>query len=109
MCAEKQDQKRLKTFWPFCKGVIDWKINIKGTAVLKEGALRLSSSLLQVDFLATRVTTVDKLCELQEKLCFFHNSLHPSPAYIAVSDLQSSHRNASVQSLLLAGSFLYNQ
>ena len=36
---------------------------------------------------------------------FFHISL----AYIAVSDLQSSQRNASVQSLLLAGNFLYNK
>ena len=39
---------------------------------------------------------------------FFHNSLQPL-AYIAVTDLQSSQRNASVQSLLLAGNFLYNQ
>ena len=40
---------------------------------------------------------------------FFHNSLQPSLAYIAVRDLQSSQRNASVESLLLAGNFLYNQ
>ena len=45
------------------------------------------------------------------KNCVFHNSLQPLPslAYIAVRDLQSSQRNASVQSLLLAGNFLYNQ
>ena len=36
----------------------------------------------------------------------FHNSLQPpSFAYIAVRDLQSSQRNASVQSLLLAVNF----
>ena len=47
---------------------------------------------------------------VQEKLCFFHNSLPPLPRrYIAVRDLQCSQRKASVQSLLLAGSFLYNQ
>ena len=40
---------------------------------------------------------------VQEILCFFHNSLQPLPR------LQSSQRNAIVQSLLLAGSFLYNQ
>ena len=33
----------------------------------------------------------------------------PSLAYMAVRDLQSSQRNASVQSLLLAGYSLYNQ
>ena len=30
-------------------------------------------------------------------------------AYIALRDLQSSQRNTSAQSLLLAGNFLYNQ
>jgi len=30
-------------------------------------------------------------------------------AYIAVRDLQSSHRNASIQSILLACNFLYKQ
>ena len=39
---------------------------------------------------------------------FFQNSLHASLAYIAVKDLQSSQRNSSVQSLLLAGNFLYH-
>ena len=44
------------------------------------------------------------------KIVFFHNSLQPLPiAFIAVRDLQSSQRNASVQSLLLAGNFLHNQ
>ena len=46
---------------------------------------------------------------VQEKLCFFTVHCNPSLAYIAVKDLQSSKRNASVQSLLLAGNFLYNQ
>ena len=43
------------------------------------------------------------------KIVFFHNSLQPLLAYIGVRDLQSSQRDASVQSLLLAGNFLYNQ
>ena len=43
---------------------------------------------------------------VQEKLCFFKIHCHPS---LSVRDLQSSQRNASVQSLLLAGIFLYNQ
>ena len=40
---------------------------------------------------------------------FFTIHCNPSLAYIAVRDLRSSQRNASVQSLLLAGNFLYNQ
>ena len=39
---------------------------------------------------------------VQEKLCFFTIPCNPS---LAVRDLQSSQRNASVQSLLLAGNF----
>ena len=46
---------------------------------------------------------------VQEKLCFFTIHCNPSLAYIAVRDFQSSQRNESVQSLLLAGNFLYNQ
>ena len=42
---------------------------------------------------------------VQEKLCFFTIHCNPSLAYIAVRDRQSSQRNASVQSLLLAGNF----
>ena len=42
---------------------------------------------------------------VQEKLCFFTIHCNPSLAYIAVRDLQSSQRNASVQSLLLADIF----
>ena len=40
---------------------------------------------------------------VQEKLCFFTIQCNPSLAYIAVKDLQNSQRNASVQSLLWAG------
>ena len=41
---------------------------------------------------------------VQEKLCFFAVHCNPSLAYIiAVRYLQSTHRSASVQSLLLAG------
>ena len=47
---------------------------------------------------------------VQEKLCFFAQfTATPPLAYIAARDLQSSRRNESVQSLLLAGHFLYNQ
>ena len=46
---------------------------------------------------------------VQEKLCFYAIHCNPSLAYIAVRDLESSQRNTSVQSLLLAGNFLYNQ
>ena len=47
---------------------------------------------------------------VQEKLCvFFLTHCNPSLANIAARDLQSSQRNASVQSLLLAGNFLNNQ
>ena len=46
---------------------------------------------------------------VQEKLCFFKILCNHSLAFIAVKDLQSSQRNASVMSLLLAGNFLYNQ
>ena len=50
-----------------------------------------------------------KIQGFQEKLCFFTIHCNASRAYIGVRDLQSSQRNASVQSLLLAGNFLYNQ
>ena len=50
-----------------------------------------------------------KLAILVWGLCFFTIHCNPSQAYIAVRDLQSSQRNESVQSLLLAGNFLYNQ
>ena len=46
---------------------------------------------------------------VQEKVCVFTIHCNPSLAYIAEGDLQSSQRNASVQSLLLAGYYLYNQ
>ena len=44
------------------------------------------------------------------KYCvFFIIHCNTSLAFIAVRDLQSSQRNAGVQSLLLACDFLYNQ
>ena len=47
---------------------------------------------------------------VREKNVLFHRSLQPLPRlHIVVRDLQSSQRNASVQSLLLAGYFLNNQ
>ena len=39
----------------------------------------------------------------------FFFTIHCNAAYIVARDLQSSQQNASVQSLLLAGNFLYNQ
>ena len=44
-----------------------------------------------------------------QEIFFFTIHCNPSLAYIAVRDPQSSQRNAIVQSLLLAGDFLYNQ
>ena len=52
---------------------------------------------------------LNKIQGVQKKLCFSQNTATPSLAYIAVRDLQSSQRNASVQSLLLVGNLLYNQ
>ena len=44
------------------------------------------------------------------KIVFFLTiHCNPSLAYLAVRDLQSSQRNVSKQSLLLAGNFLYKQ
>ena len=52
---------------------------------------------------------VQKVQGVQEKLCFFTIHCNPSLANIAVRALQSSQRNVSVQLLILAGNFLYNQ
>ena len=58
----------------------------------------------------TKETTFESVLQgVQEKLCFFTIHCSPSLAYIAIRDLQRFQRNASVQSLLLAGNFLYNQ
>ena len=51
--------------------------------------------------------TILEVQGFQKKMCFFTLHRNLSFAYIAVRDLQSSQRNASVQSLLLAGDFLY--
>ena len=45
----------------------------------------------------------EKVQGVQEKLFFLTIHCNPSLAYIAVRDLQSSQRNVSVKSLLLAG------
>ena len=53
---------------------------------------------------------LNKMVEgFQGKMSFFTIHCNPFLAYLAVRDLQSSQRNASVQSLLLAGIFLNNQ
>ena len=49
------------------------------------------------------------LLGVREKMCFFTIHCNPSLASIAVRDIQRPQLNASVQSLLLAGNFLYNQ
>ena len=46
---------------------------------------------------------------LRKNCVFFTIHCNSSLAYIAVRDLQSSQRSASVQSLLFTGNFLYNQ
>ena len=51
------------------------------------------------------ISLPDQIQCVGEKLCFFTIFCNSSLAYIAVKDLQSSQRNASVQSLLLAGDF----
>ena len=56
----------------------------------------------------SKINTFD-IQGVQEKLCFCTTYCNPFLAYIAVRDLQSSQRIASVQSLLLAGNFLYNK
>ena len=71
-----------------------------------EGVGRLAVKLRVVQVVET-VAWIDTGCS--EKMCFFTIHFNPSLVYIAVKDLQSSQRNASVQSLLLAGNFLYNQ
>ena len=43
------------------------------------------------------ISTVDTGCS--GKIVFFHNSLQPLPRHIAVSNSQSSQRNASVKSI----------
>ena len=56
---------------------------------------------------AAVIKVTKQIQSFQEKLCFFFTiHCNPSLAYIAVRDLQSSQRNASVRSLLLAGHFL---
>ena len=59
--------------------------------------------------MARKIDRAEPYTGCSGKIVFFHNSLYPLLAYIAVRDLQSSQRNVSVQSLLFAGNFLYNQ
>ena len=72
--------------------------------ILNENKRKLHKIYLKRIFLQ-----LAKIQCVQEKLCFLTIHCNSYLAYIAVKDLQSSHRNASVQSLLLAGNFLYNQ
>ena len=60
--------------------------------------------------LACLVAREELIEGVQEILCFFTIHCNPSLVYIAaVRDLQSSQRNAGVQSLLLPGNFFYDQ
>ena len=65
---------------------------------------RISSLTLSVHFSYPQI-----IQGAQEKLCFFTIHCYPYLAYNSVRDLQSSQHIASVQPLLLAGNFLYNQ
>ena len=56
-----------------------------------------------------RDTWIGRYRVFRKNSFFFTIHCNPSLAFIAVRDLQSSQRNASVQSLLLAANFLYNQ
>ena len=82
------------------------------TSVLK-GSADASSLILLMSVQESRKKSCDKCpCyRVFRKNCvFFTIHYNPSLAYIAaVRDRQSSQRNASVQSILLAGNFLYNQ
>ena len=99
---------RLKVFWV--------KISL---AVLSCGKLmdklryifsQLTDSNGQLIFQRwVKETCICDIQGVQKKLCFFTIHCNPYLAYIAVRDPQSSQRRASVQSLLLAGNFLYNQ
>ena len=61
-------------------------------------------------YLHIYLTYILSIYRVFRKNCvFFTIHCNPSLAYIAVRDLQGSHRNASVQSLLLAGDIQYNQ
>ena len=59
-----------------------------------------ATSTLQESYNILCNTRLIVILGVQEKLCFFTIQCNPSLAYIAVRDLQSSQRNASVQSLL---------
>ena len=85
-----------------CVHVLAKHTNNTATAVL--------CTCLHHSALSQRLSILHIVQGVQEKLCFF-GTIHcnPSLAYIAVRDLQSSQRNASVQSLLLAGISFYNQ
>ena len=77
--------------------------------------LQLHSGAIHVDFrttlenaisLSSRMALQFRLYRLLGKIVFFHSSLQPLPR---LHRCKSSERNSSVQSLLLAGNFLYNQ
>ena len=71
---------------------------------------RYDSSVWNTDFSQNFKIEYAELCTgCSLNIVFFPIHCKPSLAYIAVRDLQSSQHNASVQSLLLAGNFLYNQ
>ena len=78
--------------------------SISNSPIGSETSLWLALSV----FCRSIIIFISYTCYLQgveEKMCFFTIHCNPSLAYIAVRDLQNSHRIASVQSLLLAGNF----
>ena len=91
----------------------DYIVTLIGIIKVSDGQNIIPSLhlLLIVDRIM-KVTELMTATGCSRKIVFFTMHFNPSLAYIAVRDLQSSQRNASVQLLLLAGQFdqfLYTQ
>ena len=85
-------------------------VSVSGMAVCSLSTHHSPEHLLVLFFLIVKVYIFMLCTGCSEKMCFFFTiHCNPSLAYIAVKDLLSFQCNASAQSLLLAGNFLYNQ
>ena len=78
--------------------LLNSQVGFQRRGLYSRGWLQAPAILARVNYRVFRKTCV-----------FFIFHCNPSLAYIAVSELQRSLSNASVQSLLLAGNILYNQ
>ena len=76
---------------------------------IKTNLLKIEFDCLKLRLILSKSKRFVSITGCSGKIVFFTIHCNPSLAYIAVRDLQCSQRKASVQSLLLAGSFLYNQ